>query len=878
MNSRERVLGHIAGRPVDRLPLMPITMQFACDLIGAKYRDYATDYRVLVEAQMRAAEQFDFDYVNTMSDPAREAADCGATVEFFENAPAAIVEERAVLGDKTRLATLTIPDPFGGGRMHNGVKAIALFREKLLGERLVEGWIEGPVAEAADLRGLNTLMLDFYDDPVFVRDLFEFVVEMELRFAQAQVEAGVDLIGVGDAAASLVGPQIYEQFVWPYEKKLIDGLHALGAQVRLHICGNTRFALDGMGRLGCEIVDLDSLSPIGEARARMGASQILLGNINPVTALREGNPETVFQALAECYRQAGPRYIVGAGCEVPRDTPPGNVRALFEFARSLRPNAPDPEEEQRCKGAMNETGPNSSASEPSAARSVVVTLRPLGRTLPVERGTPLRDLLFAQGVEFPCGGRGRCKGCRIRVLAGELPATEEDARLLTVRELGDGWRLACQAAAEEDLILELEQWDATILTDTSAFDFTPRDGLGVAIDLGTTTLAGQLLDLRTGRVLAVRTALNAQARHGGDIVSRLDYAVHHGGNPVLQELIREQIRSLVGELLANASSAAIALRDVVLVGNTVMHHLFCGLDPTRLSVYPFESDTDKLQLLTAQQLGWHEAPYAPGSFRIAPGTRIRFLPGLGSFVGSDLLAGILATRMHENQALSVLVDIGTNGEIVVGNCERLLCASTAAGPAFEGARISCGMRAATGAIAEVSLAEGRLNCRVIGRTAPRGICGSGLVDAVACALDLGLVQPDGKLAHGCDVPLTPSVSLLPVDIRELQVAKGAIAAGIRILLQQWGAKPADVGHVWLAGAFGNYINRASARRIGLLDFPPEKVVPAGNTALLGAKLALFNLPSEPGGYDSIRARVQHVPLNEDPRFVEVFVDEMRFPE
>jgi len=336
MNSRDRVLAHLDGQPVDRLPLMPITMQFACDLIGAKYRDYETDYRVLVEGQMRAAEQFSLDYVNTMSDPAREAADCGSVVEFFENAPAAMVEEQALLADKTKLATLKIPDPLGGGRMHNSVNAIALFKERLHGEKLIEGWIEGPIAEAADLRGINTLMLDFYDDPKFVRDLFEFVVEMELRFARAQVKAGVDLIGLGDAAASLVGPRIYEEFVWPYEKILIDGLHALGTKTRLHICGNTRFALAGMGRLGCEIVDLDSLSPIGEARARMGANQILLGNINPVTVLRGGTPEVVFDAVAECHRQAGSRYIVGAGCEVPRDTPPENVRALFEFAKSVQ--------------------------------------------------------------------------------------------------------------------------------------------------------------------------------------------------------------------------------------------------------------------------------------------------------------------------------------------------------------------------------------------------------------------------------------------------------------------------------------------------------------------------------------------------------------
>lgn len=337
MTGRERILAHLAGRPVDRLPLMPITMQFACDQIGARYRDYCTDYRVLVEGQLRTVEKFGFDYVNTMSDPAREAADCGAVVEYFENQPVAIIEEQALLADKTNLVRLKIPDPLGGGRMHNGIKALALYKEKLNGEKLIEGWMEGPCAEAADLRGINNLMLDFFDDPQFVRDLLAFVLEMELRFARAQVEAGADAIGIGDAAASLVGPRIYEEFVWPYEKRMVDGVHALGAKVRLHICGNTRRILEGIGKLGCDIVDLDSLAPLSEARAKMGASQILLGNLNPVTVVRGGTPETVTEAVAECHRQAGARFIVGAGCEIPRDTPPDNLRALADYARSHPP-------------------------------------------------------------------------------------------------------------------------------------------------------------------------------------------------------------------------------------------------------------------------------------------------------------------------------------------------------------------------------------------------------------------------------------------------------------------------------------------------------------------------------------------------------------
>ena len=333
MTGKERVFAALDGCPVDRLPLMPITMMFAGDLSGVPYRDYATDHRVMAAAQIRVAETFGFDYVSTISDPAREASDLGASIEWFENQPPAIIESRALLADKTALAVLKQPDPCSAPRMLDRIGGVALLAARAGADKIVEGWVEGPCAMSADLRGLNSLMLDFFDDRAFVIDLFEFVVAMNLRFARAQVEAGATLIGVGDAAASLVGPRVYREFVFPYEQKLIDGLHALGTRVRLHICGNTHKILDYMGRLGADIVDLDFLAPLSEGRAAMGEKQVLLGNIDPVRVLRDGSPESIRQALAECHRQAGPHYIVGAGCEVPRGTPDENVRAMAGFAQ-----------------------------------------------------------------------------------------------------------------------------------------------------------------------------------------------------------------------------------------------------------------------------------------------------------------------------------------------------------------------------------------------------------------------------------------------------------------------------------------------------------------------------------------------------------------
>jgi uncharacterized 2Fe-2S/4Fe-4S cluster protein (DUF4445 family) len=518
-----------------------------------------------------------------------------------------------------------------------------------------------------------------------------------------------------------------------------------------------------------------------------------------------------------------------------------------------------------------------------------ITLKPTNAEVRADAGTPLRDLLFEQGVEFPCGGKGRCRGCKVRVLSGEAGVNQAQRDHLSEAELDQGWRLACQCELEGDLVLELRQWDAAILADDAAFNFSPREGLGVAVDLGTTTLVAQLLDLQTSHVLAVRTALNPQARFGADVMSRVTYAVQEAGQAQLQKIIRDQIGKLIRDLVFAAQVDAARIIDVTIVGNTVMHHLFCGIDLEPMSHYPFEPLYDGLKVFNAEELGWHLASHAT----------VRFLPCLGGFVGSDILAGVLATRLHESDELMGLVDLGTNGEIVIGNKHGLLTASTAAGPAFEGARIGMGMRAASGAISEVSANGEGVTCHVIGNIAPAGICGSGLVDAIAAGLDLEVIAPSGRLLEGSagiyrtdelKWMLIEPVSIGQTDVRQLQLAKGAIAAGVSILLKQWLAEHAadsptpnpspahgggEMKRLYLAGAFGNYINRASAQRIGLIKFPPEQVQPSGNTALLGAKLALFEPEAD---YTAIVKMTRHVSLNEDPEFMDAYVEEMTFPE
>jgi len=332
VNGLERVRATILGGACDRLAFMPITMMYAADVAGVSYRRYATDGDVLAEAQVRVAEEFGFDHVSVISDPAREVSDLGGAVEWFEDQPPAIRGDDSLLADKALLKGLAVPDPEAPGRMSDRVRGVRALARRAGSSLAVEGWVEGPCAMAADLRGMSPLMLDFFDDTEFVDELMDFCVRMETHFAEAQVAAGATLIGVGDAAASLVGPKLYTEFVLGWEQRLVASIHSLGVPVRLHICGNTKRIVGGMGKTECDIIDLDFMTSLAEARAAMGPGQVLLGNLDPVRTLRDGTPDSVYAAVAECHAQSGLHYIVGAGCEVPRGTPADNVRAMARYA------------------------------------------------------------------------------------------------------------------------------------------------------------------------------------------------------------------------------------------------------------------------------------------------------------------------------------------------------------------------------------------------------------------------------------------------------------------------------------------------------------------------------------------------------------------
>ncbi len=440
-----------------------------------------------------------------------------------------------------------------------------------------------------------------------------------------------------------------------------------------------------------------------------------------------------------------------------------------------------------------------------------------------------------------------------------------------------------------------------VLVGDELVDFEPGDTCrrcyGVAVDLGTTTLAASLVDLAEGDELAVAAELNPQTRLGDDVLSRITHAAETaGGLSELQETVVGALNELFVRLADQGGVRREEIYHVTISGNTTMQQLCCGLDPRWLGRVPFVPVLGGGLQLAAAELG----------LDIHPRGKVYFMPVIGGFVGGDTTAGILATSLAELPGPAMLIDIGTNGEIVLAAEGRLWAASTAAGPAFEGARISRGMRAAPGAIDKVVL-DGRLRINTIGGQPPAGLCGSGLIDVIAELLRSGLLTPQGRFARPeqlpADVPADLAQRLVECDgqaafrlasagesadgkdllltqrdVRETQLATAAIRAGTTMLLRRAGLEARDLRAVLLAGGFGTFLRRSNAQRMGLL--PPEveheRILFQGNTSLAGARLVLLSQEAR-GEAEELARRVEHVDLSADADFHSTFAEAMLFP-
>ncbi len=463
-----------------------------------------------------------------------------------------------------------------------------------------------------------------------------------------------------------------------------------------------------------------------------------------------------------------------------------------------------------------------------------ITVLPENRILQAQAGVTLHALLAGEGlIDAPCGGQGTCGKCRVLADGREVPA--------------------CQMVVDRDMTVTLPPETGLPLP-------APRAGRYLAFDVGTTTLTIRMLD-RLGDPVASASVRNPQVGFGADVVSRIR-AANAGHRETMTRQIRSAMTALIWKLCADPGE----IETVCVVGNPAMQQLFLGLELTNLAQIPFEPVLREPEITVC-------APVLP----VCPNARLITVPDIAGFVGADTVAAVLACGMHDSEELTLLVDIGTNAEMVLGNCHGMAACAAAAGPALEGANISRGMRAGKGAIGRVWIENGRLCCDR--EEEPVGICGSGLIDAVACALDLGLLNRRGRIrAPDRKIPITDRVVLTQADIRQVQLAKGAIRAGIGLMTQSMGLTFGDIQKVVLTGTFGVAIAPGSACRIGLL---PDELLPKITAVGNGAGEGAARLAADPGGLEVTRRILEmtrYLDLSGHPGFPGAFARGMNFRE
>lgn len=481
-----------------------------------------------------------------------------------------------------------------------------------------------------------------------------------------------------------------------------------------------------------------------------------------------------------------------------------------------------------------------------------ITIANTGARFAAPAGETLLKVLQKKGLapDAPCGGHGTCGKCRVLV-----DGTEQ---------------LACGTKIHRDMTVALPEKARTDILTASVEVSTRADGksdYAAAFDIGTTTVVCYLLDGRDGRLLAQASAVNPQTKFGADVISRIQYAMEQDA-AALSGCIRSGMTELLGQAAEKAGIAPAQIGVISVVGNTAMHHLLLEIDPKSLTVPPYMPKVSQALEIPAKDL-----------LPICPNATVRILPNIAGFVGADTVGCMVAARFDQLKELTLMIDIGTNGEMVLGDENRRIACSTAAGPAFEGAKIQCGMRGAVGAVDHVKLEGDSITYSVIGGGKAVGLCGSGLLDLVTALLQRGDIGESGRMDCGDRYTLEGSeVFLTQKDVREVQLAKAAIRAGIELMCRTMGVAPGDIQKVYLAGAFGNYLDPASACAIGMI--PPvllEKIQPIGNAAGAGARLCAV---SEREFHYSmgLAEGTEFLELASVPEFNDTYVDCLMFEE
>lgn len=521
--------------------------------------------------------------------------------------------------------------------------------------------------------------------------------------------------------------------------------------------------------------------------------------------------------------------------------------------------------------------------------TITVTDQETEYAIQCEEGQNILSALTCQkpGFSAPCGGNGICGKCRICLMDGFLAVSSQDKIIFTQNELEEGYRLACTAFPTSNCAVRLcmdKEEKIEVVTDNSRESEWKKDlrcstkmagdEYGIAVDLGTTTIAMQLIQKENKEVIGTHTALNPQRSSGADVLSRIQ-ASCAGKKEVLQLQVRNALKDGIKILAQNCGITLDKIREIVIAANTTMVHLLMGYPCDSLGVAPFIPHSVEAALLDGKSI-------FPD---MDEGCKVKIVPGISAFVGGDIVAGLYACGMMHSECVNLFLDLGTNGEMVLGNRENILVTSAAAGPAFEGGNISCGIGSIKGAISKVKLTDHhRAVVETIGKKPPIGICGTGVIEAISEMVQNGLIDKTGLLEKQyfdsgfflAENEQHRPVVLTQRDIREIQMAKAAIRAGIEVLMSKYGADCERIDTVYLAGGFGYYADVEKMALIGMIpDALKEKTIAVGNTSLLGARSLLFE-EADWNQLEIIRSRAEEISLALDHEFQMQYMKHINF--
>ncbi len=935
------------------MPVVPELIAVTATIAGVSPKEYARSGKLIAECQINAQRKIGHDAIFAMADLCVEAEALGCGLSFPEDNYPHVTD--IVIREFSDLKKLTVPDPSADGRMPELLKAVRISKETAGKDLPIIAHVVGPLTLASRIMDIEKMLYMIVDHPSRFAEILKFCQEVSLSFALALVKEGCDGIIVFDPSSSpsVLPEKIFKEFELPHIRNLFSAIEKANPNIIkwYSVAGPIQTNLSILNSVTADICTVDYIVPI-ETAMRYSGSTVINGNIKPSLFL-DGTKEIVFEEAASLLAKTRSleRFILGSGCEIPLYSKVENISALVEAAKKEAEYFKDsggknswtevtisPHKKKirvpvgsNLLDTIKKAGVKATSychKSASCGKCVVqiksgnvtppekierLQLRNhdyrdnhrlaccLNISEPIEVYVPYQTRVFKHHKSIPAklyelSVKNRLDNfgfapniSKERLDIKNLP---EPAETFALKKLG--MKRVDENAAKKLRQIEKSGHEAVAsiidLEKKEIIDFSVPDLIyGIAIDIGTTNVSAYLHDLSSGELICVGLTENTQSPWGSDVISRVASVMEDSSLLLLmQQKLVDDINSIISNFHNDHSINYRQIYAMTIVANPIMTHFFLGHSPESLAQSPFIPEVSEWQSTQA------DSNEILSKLNVNQRCRVDVLPGIGGFVGADAVAGLLASGIYENEEISLFIDLGTNGEIIIGNRNRLVCTSVSTGPVFEGAHISNGRTFRNGSIHIVDIdSDRKIRYETIGETAPLGICGSGIIDSTAAFLRHGIINTRGHFINGGQWPqlknnffrLVPKhetatfspIGITSADIGEIQKAKCVIRTGIDLLTSDIGIESGDIKNIYISGSFGTCINIDNARRIGMIpDLKNAKAHFIKNSAGMGARIALLSGNAREQ-FVAITSRTEHINLANHEGFNNKFIDNMFFP-